>query len=94
MIDFLVMALLVAGGLLGHFLGKLKELRKTEPSLTVRRYIQARPYQLAYSAVSAVVAAVALWHYGELTAITAVGVGYMSDSILDKIGNRTTNALR
>lgn len=92
--QFIVLGLLVVGGLAGHFLAKFMELRKTEPTLTLAHYIRAHPYQLAYSSISAAVAALALWNYGELTAITAVGVGYMCDSILDKIGNRTQRALR
>lgn len=94
MMDLIIYALLLLGGLLGHFLSKFRELRKTEQTLTMKKYIAAHPYQIAYSTISAVTAAAALWHYGELTAITAVGIGYMADSIMDKITNRTNTALR
>lgn len=94
MSDLFVYAILLIGGLLAHFLMKFRELRKSEQTLTLKQYVKANPYQIAYSTVSAFTVAVALWHYGELTAITAAGVGYMADSVMDKFTNRTTAALR
>lgn len=89
-----ILGLLVLGGLAAHFLGKLMELRRSDTTLTLRRYVSAHPYQLMYSCVAAAIAGVAMGFYGELTPITAIGAGYMCDSILDKISKRTESALR
>lgn len=89
-----VLAFLVAGGLLAHLLMKVIELRRVESSVTLGGYLKSHPYVSMYSVVAAAVAGVALYYYGELTPITAVGVGYMSDSIMDKITKRTQSAVR
>jgi len=89
-----ILAMLVFGGLAAHFLGKLMELRRTEKTLTLKRYVRAHPYQIMYSVVAAAIAGTAMGYYEELTPITAIGAGYMCDSILDKISKRTQSALR
>ena len=92
--NYALLGLLAFGGLAAHFLGKLMELRRSEPTLTLLRYVKAHPYQLLYSIVAVAISVVAMWHYEELTPITAIGAGYMCDSILDKITKRTEAALR
>lgn len=92
--DFFKLGMLVALGLIAHLFGKMRELRKTEKTMTFRKHFAAHPYQIGYSIVSATAASSAMYQYGELTPITAVGIGYMADSIMDKISNRTAMALR
>jgi len=94
MMHFAMLGLLVALGLAAHLFGKMRELRKAEKTLTMKRHFQAHPYQIGYSIASAAAAGIALAYHGELTPLTAVGVGYMADSILDKISDRTKQALR
>jgi hypothetical protein len=89
-----VLGFLVAGGLAAHLLMKVIELRRSEASITLVSYLKAYPYTSLYSVVAAAVAGVAMYHYNELTPITAVGVGYMSDSIMDKITKRTAAAVK
>lgn len=88
------LAVMVVFGLAAHFLAKLIELRRTDPTLTAKRYWQARPYQVAYSVVSAAAAGFVLFRLGELTLLGALAVGYMSDSVMDKLTRRTDAALR
>jgi len=89
-----MLGILVLGGWLAHLLMKVIELRRIEPTVSLFNYLRGHPYVVAYSAIASAVAGVAIFHYGELTPLMAVGVGYMSDSIMDKITSRTELAVR
>lgn len=87
-------AVMIVFGLLGHFLGKLAELRRSNPKLTLARYVDRNPYQIALSVVGAAAGGIALHAMGELTLVGALGVGYTADSLIDKLSSRTQAALR
>lgn len=80
-------------GLATHFLVDVIALRKTDPSAGFKSYWTANPYQSALSIIGALVGYAVLDGMGELTLVTAYGVGYMANSVPDVIGKRTGGKL-
>lgn len=56
-------------------------------------YFLAYPIQTAVAAIGALLGMVALHEMGELSALTAYGAGYMSNSVADVVGKRTATKL-
>lgn len=76
-------------GLLTHFLADMMRIRKEEGRfITLRQYWAAYPLQTAICVIGGMVGLVALDSAGELTALNAFGLGYISNSIADKVGKR------
>lgn len=84
---------MLALGLLTHFLVDVIALRKADQSAGFREYWTANPYQSALSIVGAMAGYAVLHSAGELTLVTAYGVGYMANSVPDIIGKRTGGKL-
>ena len=84
-------------GLILHFLLDMLRIKKEEgKTLSIRQYWQLYPLQSSISIVSCIVGFIILAVSGvfspdvgrELAAYAALSVGYMSNSVADKMGKR------
>jgi hypothetical protein len=83
--------LMLALGLAAHYLKELVRMTgETGKKPAPLRYWTLYWPQTLLCAISAAAGFIALQEAGELTAVTAFGVGYMANSIADVIGKRTT----
>lgn len=79
-------------GVATHFLKKLMQHRMETGGDGMAHpihYFKGHPYQSLLSIVGALAGYAALSGSGELTLLTAYGMGYMADSAADTIGGRT-----
>lgn len=85
--DPLVMALM---GLFTHFLFDMIRIKKEEGKfLTLAQYWKEHPHQSVICVISMIVGLVILYSTGRLSPEGAYGVGYVANSLADKIGKRT-----
>jgi len=86
-------------GVTTHFLKEIINIRKEETRNNVKEkttflsYWKDYPYQSLLSIIGAIVGYNLLDMTNQLTPLTAFGVGYISNSISDIIGNRITNKI-
>lgn len=80
-------------GLASHFLKDMARLAKEGQPLGLLDYWGRFPYQSGISLVGAVAGFAALAEAGQLTGITAFGIGYMANSVADIIGKRAGERL-
>lgn len=85
MANDITLVLLAFGGLLLHFLMKMIELRKTGVNITFHQYFVKNPYSTIYTVVACAVLFLLLWHTPQLTKVTALAIGYVSDSVLNSM---------
>lgn len=90
MISLIIM---VVGGLLTHFLKDIIRIKKESGFITLKQYWAKHPYQTALAIIGAIVGFIALSSTGQLTPITAFGVGYMANSVADTIGKRSIDRI-
>lgn len=90
MISLIIM---VAGGLLTHFLKDIVRIKKESGFITPKQYWAKHPYQTTLAIIGATVGFIALSSTGQLTPITAFGVGYMANSVADTIGKRSIDKI-
>lgn len=81
-------------GLATHYLKALAEITRIEGKVIAPvTYWKKYPYHTALSLVGAFAGFGALYDTNELTSLTAFGLGYISDSVADILGNRTRSIL-
>lgn len=83
-------------GLLTHFLIEFTRLTMDKQPRSLCAYLFGdvkRRVQTLISVIGALVGYSALAYTGDLTPITAFGVGYMANTVPDLIGKRTGNKL-
>lgn len=81
-------------GLLAHYTSDMGRIyNETKILITPWEYWIRNPYQAVLCTIGAIVGYVGLYEYQELTPITAFSVGWMSNSIADKVGKRSINVL-
>lgn len=79
--------LLCVLGLLTHQLSILAEMSQAKGRrVGPIEYIRERPYKLSLSIIGAVIGYIILAQVGELTLLTAYGVGYMANDSIDRAG--------
>lgn len=77
-------------GLIAHQLTILAEMSQAHGSLvTPYDYIKKRPYKFSLSVIGAIVGYMVLQQMGELTLLTAFGVGYIANDSIDRAGKLT-----
>lgn len=77
-------------GLIAHQLSILAEMSQADGKMiTPLAYIKRRPYKFSLSVIGAIVGYVVLLQLGELTPITAFGVGYIANDSIDRVGKIT-----
>jgi len=82
-------------GLLTNLLSILAEMSQARNCrVSPLTYINERPYKLSLSIIGAVIGYIVLDQMGELTLITAYGVGYMANDSIDRIGKMTAMKMR
>ena len=91
--DLFVLALLVLLGHAIHLLKKTVDLR-TEVDVTIIDLVKGRPYRTALGVCGSVAGAFVLWEMGQLTAVSALGIGYMADSGLSLLRQSTEGRAR
>ena len=82
-------------GLLTHqltILAEMSQSRKTR--VTPFDYMRERPYKLSLSIIGAIIGYIVLQQMGELTLITAYGVGYMANDSIDRVGKMTSMRIK
>lgn len=86
--------LMVILGLLTHFLKDLIRIKQEEGAPpNIIKYWKDNPYQTLLSIVGALSGYFALLETGQLTALTAFGIGYMANSVADVLGKRALNKI-
>ena len=85
--------LMLAMGVLSHFMKALTQMKKDGMPTTPKEYWRENPYHSVMTLIGAVVGFVALFQMNELSPITAFGVGFMANSVADVIGSRALNKL-
>ncbi|MCO7216883.1 hypothetical protein [Halomonas sp. OfavH-34-E] len=81
----------VAMAILGHLIHLLKkvvEARASGQRIGLIEFVKARPYRTALGMAGSAAAMGYLLDSGDVTAMTALGVGYMADSGLAMLGKR------
>jgi len=91
MIEFMVFL-----GFLTHHISILIDLKivKKKKVNLITWYIKKRPLKLLLSVIGSVAGYVVLDDLGYLNAATALTIGYLSDSIVDKIGKITAGRIK
>lgn len=79
---------MAALGLVMHFLKDMVQHRADDVTMTPVAYWRDHPYQTALAACGVVAGFVSLLETGQLSLITAFGVGYMANSAADIVGAR------
>lgn len=90
----MITIIMVVLGLLTHFLKdliRIKQENGVPPNII--EYWKANPYQTLLCVVGACAGYFALLETGQLTALTAFGIGYMANSVADVIGKRALNKI-
>ncbi len=86
--------ILCALGLLAHLLAVLAEMSHAAGKIvTPLEYIKKRPYKLSLAIIGAIVGYAALEQMGELTQLTAFGIGYMANDSIDRMGKITASRM-
>lgn len=85
-------------GVMLSYLSKMKELNalaraKKLPPPHWLAYYRDFPYATAYSALSSIIGYFMLIGMGELSIITAIGMGFIGESISDTAGARAKKAI-
>lgn len=93
MITTLYLLSMLLLGLATHFIKAMMQIMKDGKPITPICYWRDYPYQSSLSLIGAVVGFVALRETGNLSLITAFGVGYMANSVADILGSRTQGKL-
>lgn len=75
-------------GLLAHGLKKIMRVRRDGRAVTPWGYVARYPYQTLAALIGVVAGLAALHEMGQLTGITAFGVGYMANSVADLLEKR------
>lgn len=89
----IILILLLIGGMASHFLKKLIETRNSGDDVDLIHYFKATPYQTALAVISGFVGFFALYGTAELTRMTAFGIGYMCNSVVDVLGKRSMSSI-
>lgn len=79
-------------GHLIHLLKKVVEARASGQRIGLIEYIKERPYRTAMGMAGSAAAMGYLFDSGDVTAMTALGIGYMADSGLAMLGKREGRA--
>ena len=93
MTDHLVFLSIMALGHLAHTLKAVVQLREADKTLTLRKYVNQRPYKTGLALCGSLIGYVMLADTGQLTLVAAMGVGYMADSVFDVAANKTRTQL-
>lgn len=83
-------------GLATHFLVELLRIINDDGDTSLKYYLwgtRKHRLQTALSVIGALVGYAALAQSGDLSGITAFGVGYMSNTVPDVLGKRGTKAI-
>jgi len=91
--DHLVFLSIMALGHLAHTLKAVVQLREADKTLTLRKYVNQRPYKTGLALCGSLIGYVMLADTGQLTLVAAMGVGYMADSVFDVAANKTRTQL-
>lgn len=75
-------------GHLIHLLKKVVELRASGEQIGLVGFVQSRPYRTALGIAGSAAAMGYLFDSGDVTAMTALGFGYMADSGLSMLNQR------
>jgi len=82
---------LVVCGLLTHVLLDLVKLKRDGKPVSFWQYLKDQPYQTALSVIGCVAGYIVLNSIGELTLMTAYGLGTMSNLVAEKLGQKDIN---
>lgn len=85
----------IAMAILGHLIHLLKkvvEIRASGKRVGLVEFVKGRPYRTALGMAGSAAAMGYLFDSGEVTAMTALGIGYMADSGLAMLSNRKAGA--
>mgnify|MGYP003138621957 CR=1 FL=1 len=93
MTDHLVFLSIMALGHLAHTLKAVIQIREADKTLTLRKYVNQRPYKTGLALCGSLIGYVMLADTGQLTLVAAMGVGYMADSVFDVAANKTRTQL-
>lgn len=86
--------LMIVLGLMTHFLKDLIRIKnETGSPPNLIKYWKDNPYQTLLSIVSGAAGYFALMETGQLTALTAFGIGYMANSVADVLGKRAISGI-
>ena len=78
---------LAALGLFTHHVTVLAEMSvQTGKRVGLRQYTRTRPYKITLSITGSIIGVIALAQMGELTLLTAFGVGMASSDFADRAG--------
>tara|TARA_Y100000034_G_scaffold107107_1_gene136329 strand:+ start:423 stop:704 length:282 start_codon:yes stop_codon:yes gene_type:complete len=91
--DHLVFLSIMALGHLAHTLKAVIQIREADKTLTLRKYVNQRPYKTGLALCGSLIGYVMLADTGQLTLVAAMGVGYMADSVFDVAANKTRTQL-
>lgn len=86
--DLIIIALTVCGLFL-HFLKKVKEMGKAGTPITLHQYYVKNFDSTIFSVVACAAVLLVLWGSPELTKVTALTIGYVSDSALGAFVKRS-----
>lgn len=81
-------------GFMAHHLTVLTDLKLVKgKDIGFSWYVKERPIKLVLSLIGAIVGYITLDHYGELSVVTSFGVGFISDSVTDRLGKIASSKL-
>lgn len=80
--------LIMLAGILLHFLKKVMELRTAGDKVTLVKYWTRKPYATAFSVLSAMVVFALVHNLPEFSKLSALGLGFMCDSVAGLLGQR------
>ena len=93
-LEIIITACLTALGLILHFLKAIIQIKVNKGKvISFRSYYLDNPHQTLFSISGAIVGYLLLFGTDELTRITALGIGYMADNVVDIIGQRSRTKL-
>lgn len=90
MVDLAILAACVLLGHGIHLLKKTVEARQDGADIGIHDLVMSRPYRTILGLCGSAAAFAVLWELGQLTVVSALGVGYMADSGLALL-QRTTD---
>jgi len=91
----LIMLFLMHVGYLAHVLSELLKVRERKPECNVnlRWMIMNRSYRLTLAYLGSIAGFAILYHIGDLSPLTAIGVGYLSSDVFTEAGRATAKRL-
>jgi len=75
-------------GMLGNLFQRLLEAKDRGEPTTPLEYIKKNPYRVAISIIGLLVGYSVLIEMGQLTTLNALGLGYMSHSVIETLSSR------